>query len=68
VPPRDRTPFASGPGSAACHNPLDALGEDHLAALQDAFRSLMETLEEVRALDQPPPAEPAPEAVVASGD
>jgi hypothetical protein len=48
--------------------PLDALGEQHLAAFHDAFRALAETLEEARALDRARPAEREPETLAASGD
>jgi hypothetical protein len=48
--------------------PLDAAGEEHMAAFQDAFRGLAETLEEARALDQARTAGSEPVAVTASGD
>ena len=48
--------------------PLDALGQEHLAAFHDAFRAMAETLAEARALDQPRTAEMEPDTVAATGD
>ena len=60
----------AGPGMPGMElEPLDALGEQHLAAFHDAFRALAETLEEARALDTARAAPSAgSEAVAASGD